>query len=439
MSRKKLVLAVSKQMDKNKKEGRNENVLIRMSGTARDYMGFHDDKVELWLADSSGEDRLNKSILLTVFHAFKGDLNALKKDIKANKVLEEKYKQTGFVTTRTFNKICGNNKKMSDNIWISNDIYDTVMGTDPEFLLFKKDGNREVVSALSVLPHVGEMGCDGAMAEIRPKPEVSIDKLVENMLAIFKANVSKAKIKNLQWVATCYHEDEHRGYPVGGHVHVGNPKQLVSQTDSVKNKFYRVMNKIIDEYITIALVKLDGPTGGKRRKKEKMYSGYGGFGDFRTNHGRLEHRAMSGIWLVHPTIAKVVLGATKAVIDESFRFITENQFKSNYILPGSLTKSNLYNDSFNKWDEIPFARDMGCVMESAAIRKILLASDEKYMTQARVKELHNKFKNLSTYANNRRYIDAFCAILRVKSSDIAKMDRDIKNNWINKKEFIIDV
>ena len=438
VSRKRLVLMASKRMDSNRKEGRNENGLIRMSAVTREHMGFHNDKVELWPADATGEDRLNKSILLTVFHAFGEDLKGLKADIGTGKLSEEKYRRIGFVTTKTFNRICGKSKAPSENIWISNDIYDTVIGTDPEFLLFDSKDANKIILAHAVLPHNGEMGCDGAMAEIRPKPEVSIERLIGNMSAIFKTNSTKAKIKNLRWVATCYHEDEYRGYPVGGHVHIGNPRQLVSQPEAVKDKFYRVTNKIIDEYITIPLVKLDGPLGSKRRKREKIHSGYGHFGDFRTEHGRLEHRSMSGIWLMHPSLAKAVLGATKAVVDEIFRHIAENQFNGNYILPGKLTRSNLYFD-FDKWGEIPLAKDMGCVTPSETVRKILLESDEKFMTASRIKTLLNKFRKLSTYNENRAYVDAFCEILKVKFEEISKWDRDIRNNWLKKKKFIVDI
>jgi hypothetical protein len=440
MAKKRLVLMASKCMDKNKKDGRNEHSLIRMSSTARDSMGFHNDKVELWPADPTGEDRLNRSIMLTVFHAFKDDLSELKAEIQSGKMAEEKYNRIGFVTTKTFNRICGagNKKGMSENIWISNDIYDTVIGTDPEFLFFHKTEDT-IVSAVGVLPHVGEMGCDGAMAEIRPKPEVSVERHVKNMEAIFDAHKDEKKLKDLRWHAACYHEDDYRGYPVGGHIHIGNPRQLVNQSDTVRQKFYKVANKIIDEYITLALVKLDGEPGSRRRKKDALYSGFGGFGDFRTEHGRLEHRSMSGIWLLHPSLTKAVLGSTKAVTDEIFRHIAENKFKGAYILPGNRSKETLYSDNFDGWDEIPLAHDMECPTSSAEMKKVLLASDPKYMTATRIKNLHSKFKKLSTYNENSIYIEAFCEILKLSFEEISEWDKDIKKNWLGKKKFLVNI
>ncbi len=439
MSRKRLVLMASKQMDSNKKEKRNEHVLIRMSSTARDNMGFHDDKVELWPVNASGEERLNKSIMLTVFHAFKADVKDLKADVAKGKVTEEKYARVGFVSTKTFNRICGSKKNQSENIWISNEIYDTVLGTDPEFLLFEKNRNR-IVRANGVLPNIGEIGCDGAMAEIRPKPEVSVNQLVENMKAIFNTNKDHEKIGGLRWFATCYHQDSDRAYPVGGHIHVGNPKQLMSKSESVRSKFYKVLNKILDEFLALPLVKLDGPDGGKRRKKgSALYSGYGHYGGFRTDLGRLEHRTLSGIWMVHPSISRAVLGTAKAIIDESFKITATESFKSGYILPNNFSRSSIWGPDFDRWDEIPLARDMKCTRDSGKMIGILNGSDHTYMTGTRIKELHKRLRGLSTYNENSDYIDGFCEILRIKFAEFEKYNKEIKKNWLGKKKFIVQV
>lgn len=436
--RKKLILVVSERMDTNKKGDRNENSLVRMSSITREYMGFHDDHVELWPVGSTGEERLTKSLSLKIFHAFNNDIKKLKRDIRSGQITNEGYKRVGFVTTRTFNRICGDNKTQSDNIWISDDIYDTVMGADPEFLLFNDRG--KVVHAWNVLPHIGEIGSDGAMAEVRPHPEVSINKLVKNMEKIFRDNVDRDEIKNYKLVATCYHENDERGYPVGGHIHIGNPIQLVKKSNAVKNGFYKVTNKIIDEYLTVPLIKLDGPKGAKRRSKDKLHSGFGHFGDFRTDHGRLEHRSLSGIWLLHPSVSRAVLGTTKAITDEVLRLISDHQFKEEYILPGNkFGNTNLYDPGFDSWDEIPLAVDMNCTRSSRWMAEVLKKSDEGVINGAYVAKLHKKLKHLSTYEDNRKYIDGLCEILRLNYREISKWDTNIRNNWLTDKRFIVNV
>lgn len=436
--RKKLVLVSSEKMDGNRKESRNENGLIRMSATTRDYMGFHDDRVELWPVGSSGEDRLNKSIMLKIFHAYSEDIKKVKKDIERGEMSKEELKRVGFVTTKIFNRICGDNKAVSSNIWISDDVHDTVMGVDPEFLLFRPDENV-VVSANDVLPHNGEIGSDGAMAEIRPKPEITTKKLVENMAKIFKDNIDNGNIRDYRWIATCFHRDDRRGYPVGGHIHVGSPMQIAVRSDAVKGNFYHVANKIIDEYITVPLIKLDGPDGAGRRSPEAMFSGFGGFGDFRTDHGRLEHRSASGIWLLHPAVARAVLGTAKAVIDEIFKLIADNEFDAEYILPRGIGKQNLYYADFDGWKNIPLAKDMNCVESSGWMKNTMAKSDKDVINATFVKNLHTKLKELSTYKEGAQYIDGLCEILKLKYSEISKLERDIRKTWTNKKKFIVDV
>lgn len=435
--RKKLILVVSERMNSNRKDSRNENGLVRMSSITRDYMGFHDDHVELWPVGSSGEERLTNSLSLKIFHAFSDDIKKLKRDIRSGQITDEGYRRVGFVTTGTFNRICGDNRTRSDNIWISDDIYDTVMGADPEFLLF--DSEDRVAHAWNVLPHIGEIGSDGAMAEVRPHPEVSIDKLVKNMEKIFRDNVDKGEIRNYKLVATCYHENDERGYPVGGHIHIGNPVQLVRKSNAVKSGFYKTTNKIIDEYVTVPLIKLDGPNGAKRRSKEKLHSGFGHFGDFRTDHGRLEHRSLSGIWLLHPSVSRAVLGTTKAITDEVFRLIADHQFKEEYILPSKFGNVNLYNPGFDSWDEIPLTVDMNCTEPSKWMTEMLKKSDEKAIDKAYAAKLHKKLRSLSTYRDNRKYIDGLCEILKLRYKEISKWGKDIRENWLTDKKFIVDV
>jgi len=100
---------------------------------------------------------------------------------------------------------------------------------------------------------------------------------------------------------------------------------------------------------------------------------------------------------------------------------------------------NLYRDDFDSWDEIPLAYDMGCDTASSDMRSILLKSDAKYMTLTRVKSLHSKFKRLSTYADNSKYIEAFCEILRLEPEEISGWENNIKKNWLTKKKFLVDV
>ena len=429
--RKKLILRASKRMDDNRKEGRNENGLIRMSAVARDYMGFHDEQVELWPANSKGVDRINKAILLKIFHAFSKDLKEARSAVD-----KDQYKRIGFVTTKTFNRICGGDREVAKNIWISDTVHDTVLGADPEFMLL--DSEKNVIYASNVISYTGEIGSDGPLAELRPKPEISTEALVENLLHLLKIGKTH-DIDGYHWVGGCYHHDGSRSYPIGGHIHVGNPVQLVRKGQPTKMGCFKVINKILDEFLTVPLIKLDGPDGCKRRDKSDTYSGFGCYGDFRTGAGRLEHRAMSGMWLTHPSVSRAVLGSVKAVVDEIFRFISENKFAKGYILPDTLDETNLYAKSFNSWNKIPLAVDLKCTESSKFMAEALVQSDPKLVDKAFVNALHKKFKGLSTYTNYQHYIDGLCEILKVGSKELDAYSRDLKRNWLVGKKYIVDV
>jgi hypothetical protein len=73
-----LILVISNRMDDNRKSNRYEDKLIRMGESARKNLGLADDKsVELW-PEGSSTDRINRSKLLKIFHAYSSDLKQLK-------------------------------------------------------------------------------------------------------------------------------------------------------------------------------------------------------------------------------------------------------------------------------------------------------------------------------------------------------------------------
>jgi len=440
MSKKKLVLMVSTKMDANKKGDRDEHALIRMSAKTREGLGFSDSRVELCPINEDGK---GKPIILSIFQSFQSDLDMLREKVAKGTLTEDKTSCIGFVTTKTFKYICGGKEKIAD-IWISDGISSTVFGTDPEFLLFDR-GNGEVISAQYILDKDGEMGCDGAMAEVRPQPATTAEMLVENIRRIFEKNANEnSAVSKFSWVSTCFHKDKNRPYPVGGHIHVGNPMQLMEKSAALRGKLYKVMNKILDEYLALPLVVLDGPDGAKRREDDGgigILKGFGRFGELRTDIGRLEHRTLSGMWLTHPSLSKIVLGTAKAIIDEIFKKVAEHNYENSYVLPATFAGMSLWSPNFDSWNSIPLASDMGCTLPSRVMVDVLTKSPSNYMTAARINELHKKLMNLSTYKDktNAKYIDGFCEVLKIKHAEFSKFDKEIQTNWLTKKKFIIEV
>lgn len=430
MVREKLILVPSKQMDANKKKDRNENGLVRMSKAARDYMSLNEDKVELYPNTNEIEHRLNNSILLSIFQAFSGDL----KKLKDEGFTSEELCRVGFVTTKTYKKITGSETTKNDNIWITNSVTDTIIGADPEFLLFNAEG--AIVRANNVMGYEGLVGSDGAMAELRPKPVITPEGLVDNIQSLFQDENLTKNIKDFDWIAGCYYKDNLRDYPVGGHIHIGNPIQVASINPTERNRFFQSFNKILDELLSIPMIKLDGKTLGKARRVGCSMGNYGYFGEFRLCNGRLEHRTLSGMWLVHPTITKAVIGTAKAIIDEVFRYAAENKFDQDYLFPSKYKDFNVWSTDFDKWDDIPICKDLNCVETSKVMVELLHGSMADKITLKFLKGWYEKITKLTTYKEYYKYIDSLYEILKINSKTLLECDKNIKSGWLEGKPFL---
>lgn len=428
VAKKKLILVPSEKMDSNKKENRNEHILVRMASPARKHMDFNEDSVELWIGQKT-------AIALNIFQAFSADIKKIK---NSGSYTPSELKRIGFVTSETYQKVTGKQPEIeedSKNVWISKSVKDIMYGADPEFLLFDNNGN--VIRANNVLNYSGHLGCDGAMAEIRPIPSPDVLTLVKNMRDIF--NNSPEDIQTYNWICACYHKDDVRDYPVGGHIHIGNPAKIASMPTNKREYLFRTMNKILDELLAIPMIKLDGTDDGCARRTKCKMGKYGYFGEYRTCDGRLEHRTLSGMWLLHPSLARAVIGTAKAIVDEIYKFVDKEKYNEEYFFPKELRDHSIWKGSFNRWGEIPLAGDMGCDTPSNRMIELLNASNIASINTPYLNSWYKKLTGMSTYKENRKYIDGLFEILKIPAADLKNWDREIKNNWLSDKKFLVDV
>jgi hypothetical protein len=428
-SKKKLVLVTSAEMD-DRSEGGN----IRMSAKARKFMGFNDEEVEIWTKTSTA--------LLKIHQAFKKDVEKAKALVSNGQLKKSDLNRIGFVTTNMYESITANDQAIS--VWISGNTDKVVIGADPEFLLFDEEGR--IIAANSVMTKPGLVGSDGAMAEVRPPPSKDPDGLVSNIRNIFADKELTVRINPYKWIASCYYRGATRDYPTGGHIHIGNPKQVARMPMSTREMFFNVFNKIIDEKLSIACIRLDGPMGKSRRTNCQMSAagtnGWGWFGEWRPCDGRLEHRTLSGMWLIHPVVAKCVLGTAKAIIDEVIKLWASKAFNYRYVIPSkydSLSKDSMNDNSFTEWAKLPMCKDMRAGMTSGDLRSILNNSESSDITKSWLNNWHKDMKELSTYKEYYKYIDGLGEILRLSSKELLGFDRNIKNNWLGNKQYIINI
>lgn len=437
-----LILVTSKRMDSNKKDGRYEDRLIRLSEKARSNLGLSDDKtVELWPDNNTPKDRINRSKILKIFQAYSTDLA----ELRESKMSGEEYNRVGFVTTKTFNYICGQKTKKVNSIWIADTIEDTVIGADPEFALID-NGTFTYASHIDGFCFEGELGSDGPLAEIRPAPAVDIEDFVDNITTILRTHKNADLIQSYDWVSGCFFsydtDNKTYSYCVGGHAHIGTPAQVgdkIKESQKIHMSLFACLQKALDEYIVIPMIKIEGKDNTTNRR-----CSYGRFGDHRTEHGRLECRTLSGYWLAHPELAKAVMGSVKAVSHAFFKIAEENGYKDSLFLTEEMERArdtqspafHFWSDNFDKWSELEITKALKATKSSAEMRAILDRGDITFNRQF-CDGLKKKFRSLPTYREYSKYIDMFMEIVSLPTAELKEIDCNLKHTWVDNKKFII--
>lgn len=437
--KRKMILLPSERMDNNKKPGRNENSLVRVAKTTRELTGF-EGKVELY-RDGGIEAIMEGSTILDVFQAYKEDIKkAAEKGVDPCDAC--------FVTSPVYNHLAKGVNDKDQQIWISDKIEDIVLGADPEFLLF--DGNGDVVHAYNILAKEGSLGSDGAMAELRPFPALTPEGLVDNIRKIFETQELVEPIEPYSWIPGCYFRDYNRDYPVGGHIHIGNPGRVQAMPEQDRSRLFVVTNKILDEMVSVPFIKVDGTDKGKARRTGCMMGNYGWFGDWRQSNGHFEFRTLSGLWMSHPKFATLVIGTVNAVVSEIMAVTENNGFDPDFILPKKYQMNKvhystgskldcpiLWKPGFDEWDDIPLAKALGSVTPSETMVEHLNGSDEAKVTKEVLSETLARFKKMSSYDRYSHYVDGFFEVL--ESCDPSDFEAEcgcMRESWLGNKKFM---
>ena len=421
---KEITLVVSSRMDGNKKGTRNETNLIRLPKLARDHLNL-DEFVSISQKIKGGKS--HTPFQLRVFQAFSSDID----DLKGKGIPAEDLKSVGFVTSSVFNKICGN--VANNTVLISSSLENTMIGADPEFLLFDDDGN--IIEANRIMPKEGMVGSDGPMAEIRPLPACNPFELVSNIRSILtNPNVTK-QIQKYKWLAACYYKSKTRDYSVGGHIHIGNPPQIMSLERDKRENLYHVLNKILDELLSVPMVKVDGKKEGSSRRVGAMFK-FGSFGCLRTDWDRLEHRTLSGLWLMHPQLAEMVIGTAKAITDSAFKMVISNGLSPEFVLPQGTDRKALFNKGFDGWKNIPLANEMSCIAPSTLVRELLDKSAASAITHKYLDNWKDRMSGLPAYDTYSEYIIGLYKLLKHPAKFFFDCNRDLQENWGNNKSLI---
>ncbi len=433
MSNKPLVLVVSRRMNENRKQGTNEHNLIRCSASVRKNLNVYENTINI--KGTVGNQ------LLRIHKAYISDIKEVK---KSGVIPNVDLKNIGFVTSDIMKKLIGNNEeKIAKVIWEYPKLETLTMGADPEFLLFNDDNS--VVRAYNVIQKEGSIGSDGAMIEVRPGPDEDPYKVVTNIRDIFNNKELTKKVEVYNWMAEVYHKDSARDYPVGGHIHIGNPLGIGKMSSHIRKTLFSVLNKILDELIAIPMIKLDGHEKGKARRSDCKFTldnsgGYGFYGEWRTCDGHLEHRTLSGLWLSHPKLAYFVIGTSKAIAEAVYGCVLENGLDPALFHHPEIPSdeySSFYNADFDEWDKIELAKIFNCTTDSKEMKEVLNNSYVRKVSKKFLDSWMSRMRSLDTYDKYSDCIEGLYETLSLPRREINKFDLNIKNNWIEGKDFII--
>jgi len=376
-----------------------ENHVIRLPRGARENFGFSNDSVVV------GKGLYELS--LKIKQAYKEDVRRLAKMIRTGRVSEEEARYVGFVTRSVQQRL--SRRKDPEGLWVTDGISRITIGADPEFGLIGNAGL--LVRGSQVISAVGKFGSDGPGVEVRPDPSRNHLQVVDNIRSILR-NPPK-RTDDFRWRGGATFVDLNRVYWFGGHIHLGRPSQI--PTARALSIYTRVAS-VLDGLLALPMARFDTPDPWRRRNGCQL--NYGKAGDIRTKNpemDRFEYRVLSGLWLVHPTLAKIALGTAKCITETSYGRIADKGFDLEWAANPS-SKPGMLN-SFG----IKGLREIKAMINRARPEEV---------TEDRIEAWERWVRNLDKFDDYKPEITALISLVKEDPSNIVEgISLDVKKNW----------
>jgi hypothetical protein len=396
-------LIVSPEMDERGKKGEYEHTVVRFPKAARTVIDAQRTHIEIGIGNMGGV------VKLEIKQAYKSDLKHLSDMLAKGKLTDDEAELAGFVTGKVWKQVTTEQKTASNkNIWVSDDITNITVGTDPEFGLYK-EGKLILANEVPNLTSIGKLGHDWTPAELRPDGSTSHVDIVEEMKHLLKKE--SKPIKDYDWIAGAGGTINGQIRSFGGHIHIGYPRIIpIDKKELVSRNICQALNDLI----ALPLVNIDVHFGSERRQ----ITGYGdptSVDSVRTDYeNRFEWRVLSGVWMCSPEAAKAVLGATKACVENIYMLLAEDEFNAE-----SVTKK--LNESggsiFKKIKRL----------DVNEVNRLVIESPKKGLTKEVTNKCISRLKSLEKYQEYAEDIDAFCDLINKKSDEI---NFSMKESWL---------
>jgi hypothetical protein len=388
---------------------KGENGTIRLPRKARAHFSFTNSVVVV----GKGEHRFG----LEVRKAYRKDIQGLARKLASGKVSEEEALSAGFVSRSVLQKI---NRREGHSVWISDSLEEITVGADPEFALINDRGL--LTRGSSVINKAGAFGSDGPAVEVRPSPSIDHLAMVKGITRILQNPPDP--VTPYAWRGGATFRDANRKYWFGGHIHLGRPAQI--DAGCAFDYCYNSIATVLDHLLAFPLVRFDTPNPNERRKGCPYGYGTAGTGDsggssasVRPHNDRFEYRVLSALWLAHPTLAKTVVGATKAITESVYTAIADRRFEYDWV------GSN------------PFLKSFGIGSNTKTVIDIINGSKSESITKDHLARWRKQIRGLARFDDYSEELNALIALVGADPSGIKRhLDLNLREGWCGNKRFL---
>jgi hypothetical protein len=376
-----------------------ENDIIRFPRRAREYFGFSNSKVLVGKGQYETALRVKKS--------HREDVQRLARMIRSGKISEEEARYVGFVTKTVRDRVT--RKKGGGDIWVSEGISRITVGADPEFGLI--DHNGRLIRGNHVVGHAGKFGSDGPSVEVRPSPNTDHRKVVDSMRSILLNPPADAD--EYRWQGGATFKDPNRVYWFGGHVHLGRPSQIEAQG---ARPIYERIATVLDGLLALPMVRFDTPEPWLRRNGCKY--NYGKAGDIRDDYAeanRFEYRVLSGLWMVHPTLSAIAIGAAKCITETAYGRIAAEDYDPTWATNPASKKGLLKSFGITGLNEI---------------KAVINRAQPHEVSEDQLTAWERRVKKLDRFDDYKPELNALIALAKENPDNIiGKINLDIRDGW----------
>lgn len=392
-------IKTSEVMDRTPGGFGNENTLIRVPQLLRTALNL-DVGQDLSLTSIHGDP-----VVLTVFPAYKTDA-----------VTDDEH---CYVTSEIFSLI---NTAPPD--LHAKPITTITLGCDPEFFLVDIQ-TKQLLRANAFFKKWGEVGHDGILAEIRPKPALKSRVLTNNIYTLIKETRRLLDINQMDYDsnrimlygASSFKTDLRQQFmgsnPVyataGFHLHFGLPSRLLGMSPETGNITHKLAN-IMDYYVGIPSILLEQSDDYNRRSNTLV--SYGKPGDYRLDHRTFEYRVPGGSMLRHPILTEGLIALGSVVAADFVGKLKRATDNFNNISIDNIT--NIIHRGLPLYTNLPSLSQLFS----------LICSPTADTARSFIDGIFNNLSKMDTFGENSEILNAFFSLINNN-----KINNNIENNW----------